>query len=67
MTKIKGIPETSGIVIWLKQFERKANIYRKKTATILGDDWEKLNDGKKIKDLIDSITKHSDPSRIISD
>ena len=67
ITKIKGIPNTSGIVIWYKQFERKANLYKKKIEIILGNGWEKLNDGKKIKELIDSIIKNSDSSRLIND
>jgi hypothetical protein len=41
MTKIKGIPEVSGKIIWLKQFPKKANAYKKKVEIILGNDWEK--------------------------
>jgi hypothetical protein len=37
MSKIKGIPDVSGKIIWLKQFERKAKMYQKKAAIILGD------------------------------
>ena len=59
MSKIKGIPDVSGKIIWLKQFEKKAEMYRNKAAIILGDNWENVNDGKKIKELIDSILKNS--------
>ena len=59
MSKIKGIPDVSGKIIWLKQFKKKAEMYRNKAAIILGDNWENVNDGKKIKELIDSILKNS--------
>ena len=32
---------------------------------ILGENWENLNDGKKIKELIESIKKNSDTSRLL--
>ena len=68
MSKIKGIPETSGRIIWLKQFEKKANEYKQKAAIILGDNWENVNDGKKIKELIDSILKnYSNSDRRVTD
>ena len=62
MSKIKGIPNVSGKIIWLKQFEKKAEAYKNKAAIILGDNWENINDGKKIKELIDSIEKNSSTS-----
>ena len=65
MSKIKGIPEISGNIIWLKQFERKATALGNKVQIILGENWENLNDGKKIKELIESIKKNSDTSRLL--
>jgi dynein heavy chain 1 len=68
MSKIKGIPDVSGKIIWLKQFEKKAEMYRNKAAIILGDNWENVNDGKKIKELIDSILKNSsNTKRLVED
>ena len=68
MSKIKGIPEVSGKLIWLKQFERKAKAFKKKAAIILGDNWENVNDGKKIKEMIESIEKNSTAtSRLVED
>ena len=64
MSKIKRIPEISGNIIWLKQFEKKAMSLKNKAEVILGENWENLNDGKKIKDLIEQIKKNSDPSRL---
>jgi len=57
MSKIKRIPEISGNIIWLKQFEKKAMSLKNKAEVILGENWENLNDGKKIKDLIEQIKK----------
>ena len=65
MSKIKRLPEISGNIIWLKQFERKALALRNKAEIILGENWENLNDGRKIKELIESIKKNSDPSRLL--
>ena len=65
MSKIKRIPEISGNYIWLSQFERKAKVLKNKIEIILGENWENLNDGKKIKQLIESIKKNSDKSRLI--
>ena len=59
MSKIKGIPDVSGKIIWLKQFEKKAEAYKKKAAIILGDNWKNVNDGKKINELIESIEKNA--------
>ena len=59
MSKIKGIPEVSGKIIWLKQFEKKAKMYQTKAEVILGENWENVNDGKQIKELIESILKNS--------
>ena len=68
MSKIKGIPEVSGKIIWLKQFERKAQAYKKKAEIILGENWENMNDGKKIKELIESIEKNSTgTNRLVED
>ena len=65
MSKIKKIPEMSGNYIWLKQFERKANSLKEKVRVILGDNWENVNEGKKIKELIESIKKNSDSKRLL--
>ena len=65
MSKIKRIPEISGNIIWLKQFEKKAISLGNKAEVILGENWENLNDGKKIKDLIGQIKRHSDTSRLL--
>ena len=67
MSKIKGIPDLSGIIIWLKQFEKKANAYKKKAAIILGDNWENVNDGKEIKKLIEFIEKNSSTNRLVDE
>ena len=68
MSKIKGIPETSGRIIWLKQFEKKANAYKQKAHIILGDNWENTSDGKKIKELIESILKNcSNYNKLVED
>jgi len=61
MSKIKRIPEISGNIIWLKQFEKKAMSLKNKAEVILGENWENLNDGKKIKDLIEQIKKKFRP------
>ena len=57
MSRIKGIPEVSGEIIWMNQFKRKAEMYKKKISIVLGENWEVLNEGKKIKDLIEHIVK----------
>ena len=69
MTKIKGIPEVSGKIIWLKQFPKKANAYKKKVEVILGNDWEKEHYyGDPIKVLIKLIEKYSNIiSRLVDD
>ena len=59
MSKIKGLPEVSGRIIWLNQFKRKALIYKDKIAIVLGDNWETLAEGKRVKEIIDSIVKTS--------
>ena len=68
MSKIKGIPDVSGKIIWLKQFEKKAKAYKNKAQIILGENWENVNDGKKIKELIESIEKNStNTKRLVDD
>ncbi len=48
MNKIKGIPYVSGKTIWY-QFNRKANVYKKRNEVILGENRESSNNGKKLK------------------
>ena len=68
MSKIKGLPEVSGRIIWLNQFKRKALVYKDKIAIVLGDNWETLAEGKRVKEIIDSIVKTSGQiSRITDD
>lgn len=57
MSKIRGIPDTSGNVIWLKQFQRKLSSYKERMRMVLGEGWETHNEGKIVKDIIDSLTK----------
>jgi dynein heavy chain 1 len=59
MSKIKGIPDVSGKTIWYHQFNRKANVYKKRIEVILGENWESLNNGKKLKEIIDFIISNS--------
>ena len=49
MSKIKGIPDVSGKTIWYHQFNRKANVYKKRNEVILGENRESSNNGKKLK------------------
>ena len=67
MSRIKGIPDVSGRLIWLNQFKRKALMYKKKIGIVLGDSWELLNDGKKVKEVIESIIKMSTSISRITD
>ena len=59
MSKIKGIPDVSGKTIWYHQFNRKANVYKKRIEVILGENWESSNNGKKLKEIIDFIIGNS--------
>jgi dynein heavy chain 1 len=66
MSKIRGIPDVSGHVIWLKQFQRKLNCYRDKMRMVLGEGWETHNEGKNIKEIIDSLFKQvNNSSKIV--
>ncbi len=57
ISRIRGIPEVSGQVIWLKQFQRKLNCYKEQLRLVLGDEWETHSEGKLAKDVIDKIMK----------
>ena len=57
MSKIKGIPDISGNVIWLNQFKRKIECYKDRMRMVLGEGWETHNEGKNVKDIIDSLSK----------
>ena len=45
-------------IIWY-QFNRKANVYKKRIEDILGENRESLNNGKKLKEIIDFILSNS--------
>ena len=55
LCKIRGIPLISGEIIWMNQFEDKANSYRIKVSNVLGEAWDQTEEGKKVKDLIESF------------
>lgn len=57
MSRIKGIPDTSGEIIWINQFKRKAESYKAKIDIVLGDNWEHLNEGRNVKEVIENIIK----------
>ena len=57
MSKIKGIPDISGNVIWLNQFKRKIECYKERMRMVLGEGWETHNEGKNVKDIIDGLSK----------
>jgi len=57
MSKIRGIPEVSGHVIWMRQFQRKLNTYKERMRMVLGEGWETHNEGRNVKDIIDSLSK----------
>ncbi len=57
MSKLRGIPDTSGHVIWLKQFQRKLENYKDRMKMVLGESWETQNDGKNVKEIIEHLNK----------
>ena len=59
LCKIRGIPLISGEIIWMNQFEEKANSYRTKITNLLGESWEDTEEGKKVKELIENFKKIS--------
>ena len=63
LCQIRGIPFISGEIIWMNQIQDKANLYREKVKNILGESLEQTDEGKKVKELIESfknISKDSD-------
>ena len=62
LCQIRGIPLISGEIIWMNQFEEKANLYRGKISNVLGDTWDQTEEGKKVKELIDSFQNISKDS-----
>ena len=42
-------------------------MYKEKIGIVLGDSWELLNDGKKVKEVIESIIKASSSTSRITD
>ena len=59
LCSIRGIPPVTGEIIWNNQFEQQANLYRDKIANVLGDSWENTEEGKKLKNLIQSFSEIS--------
>jgi len=59
LCKIRGIPLISGEIIWMNQFEEKANSYKIKITNLLGESWEDTEEGKKVKELIENFKKIS--------
>ena len=60
---IRGIPPLSGELIWNNQFEEQANLYKYKIANVLGDSWENTEEGKNLKNLIQSFNNISANSK----
>ena len=65
LSKIRGIADTSGKIIWLKQFQRKINSYKDRLKMVLGEGWETHNEAKLAKDIIDGFVKLNPISKII--
>ena len=65
LCKIRGIPLISGEIIWMNQFEEKANSYKMKISNILGENWDQTEEGKKVKELIESFKNISKASEDI--
>ncbi len=57
LSKIRGIPEVSGKIIWLKQFQRKLDCYLDQLKLVLGEDIESHQEGRYAKEVIDKINK----------
>ena len=56
LCSIRGIAPIAGEIIWNNQFQEQANLYRFKIANVLGDAWESTEEGKKLKNLIQSLS-----------
>ena len=56
LCSIRGIAPIAGEIIWNNQFQEQANLYRYKIANVLGDAWESTEEGKKLKNLIQSFS-----------
>ena len=49
VSKFRDIPPVVCHIIWVKQIERKLNVYMKRMEDILGEEWENHVDGQKLK------------------
>ena len=67
LCSIRGIPPISGELIWNKQFEEQANSYKAKIANVLGDSWGNMEEGKNLKNIIESFSKISIKNKEIID
>lgn len=50
-----GIPELAGSFIWAKQIENRLHMIEKRVELLLGQYWEKHQEGRKIKEDVDVI------------
>lgn len=48
MATLYDIPEIGGRIIWSQQMESHLNRLMSKVKVILGEDWDQLNEGRKI-------------------
>ena len=65
ISKMHDIPKLAGSVIWARQIENRLNLYIERVQLLLGQYWEKQQDGKYIHDHVESIRNHVDCTKKI--
>ena len=64
MAHVRDFPQVSGAMMWAKQIDRRLETYQKNIQKVLGDDWEKQNHGRVLKDIIDAFKSKLDTNGI---
>jgi hypothetical protein len=51
VSQIKGFPEISNKLLWIKQIEKRLQIYMQRVEDVLGSNWKEINQGKSLRQL----------------
>ena len=55
MANMRDIPPIAGVIAWAKQIERKVISDMRRIEEVLGTEWDKSNDGKKLRDELEKF------------
>ena len=64
MSQTRDLPPIAGAIIWAKQVERQLDTYMARVQDVLGEGWEQIVEGQKLKKDSDSFREKLNPDHI---